>query len=179
MDKKHLGKRRVAECETEVAGIELYLEEKKKSGISIQGSLGAGFLPQLLCAQGWAFPCLREQESRLFQQPLLSFAHSQHWLRWEKWILSSGRILSSSSPLGMRWEHQTRAIQQQYFNTYKSWIFLELLQVFRIKTTQGKQGRSSSCLKLFHRIFPNYQIFVFEFPKYKGRVYPWPLAGWN
>lgn len=49
---KHLGKRKAADCETEVAGMELYLEEKKKSGISIQGSRAAGFLPQLLCAQG-------------------------------------------------------------------------------------------------------------------------------
>lgn len=50
------GEGRVAAGEAEVAGMELYLEEKRKAGIDIQGSLAAGFLPQLLCAQGWAFP---------------------------------------------------------------------------------------------------------------------------
>lgn len=46
------GEGRVAAGEAEVAGMELYLEEKRKAGIDIQGSLAAGFLPQLLCAQG-------------------------------------------------------------------------------------------------------------------------------
>lgn len=49
---KHLGRRSVAVCETESAGMELYLAEKSKAGINIQGSLAAGSLPQLLCAQG-------------------------------------------------------------------------------------------------------------------------------
>lgn len=49
---KHLGERRAAVCEAEGAGMELYLAEKRKAGINLQGSLAAGSLPQLLCAQG-------------------------------------------------------------------------------------------------------------------------------
>lgn len=45
---KHLEKKKVPE----VAGMELCLEEKRKTGIGVQGSFAAGFLPQLLCAQG-------------------------------------------------------------------------------------------------------------------------------
>lgn len=74
---KHLEKKSVAVCGTEVAGMELYLEEKRRAGVGVQGSLSAGCLPGLLCAQG-DFPQPRgiqavpEPPGQLCSQPALS-----------------------------------------------------------------------------------------------------------
>lgn len=51
---------------------------------------------------------------------------------------------------------------------YKSCTFLELLQVFKIKPTKGETRHIQPLFEAFPRIFPNYQIFVFQCAKSKG-----------